>query len=163
MIRCAAEVIEVENRSLSAERGVLWVRVIDREAAELVVRAGRRAGRSWVRVVEVDEMVGIVIGIEGDSEKAALTAGIYRQLQCRGRCAVRADELYAASLFENKEPAIGRELHAGRCAQAGNERALGEAQRQYSGRQISRLQGPHLGSERGRRGRMAVGKIARQL
>jgi hypothetical protein len=71
-------------------------------------------------------MIEVVVWVERDAEQAALTAGVDGQVQSRRGRAITAGQLDVACLFENKQPAVGCELHVGRTAQARAECAFRE-------------------------------------
>ena len=128
----ADQVVQVEDGSFAGERRLLGVGVIDGETADLVMFAGGPGCGAGigVGVVQVDEMVRAVIGVEGDAEQAALATGVDVQAEGGLGRAVTVDELDVAPLFEDEEPTVGRKLHRGGAAQPRNDRGFGEAGRQ---------------------------------
>ena len=140
----AAEVVPVEDRGFVGEDRLLGVGVVDGEAAELVVLAGGPGSGAGVGVgvVEVDVMVGAEVGIEGDAEQPALARGVDIEVERGPGGAVGVDELDVAALFEDEQPAVGREIHRRRRGQAAGHQRLRESAGQR-GRHPSRFQPLH--------------------
>ena len=119
MIGRAAQVVEVEDDDLAAGHGDV---AVGGEAADAIVNGGRRR-----RVVDVDELVGREVRIEGDAEQAALADGVDGECKKRRR-QQRAvlDDAQPAALLGDEEAAVGRELHRGRTRQAARDERFGE-------------------------------------
>ena len=122
----ATQVVEVEQNLLASGRGNV---AIGGEPADAIVN-----GRGRRRVVDVDELIGRELRIEGDAEQAALADGADgdRQERRRQQDAV-LDDAKAAALLRHEQTPVGRELHGGRTGQAARDERFAESCRDRRG------------------------------
>ena len=114
------------------EGGLLGVGIVDREAAQLIVLAGRpgRCAGVGVGVVQISEVVGREVWIEGDAEQAALAGRIHVQMERGEGRSVVVNQFDVPALFKNEQAPIGREFHRRGTIEAGCDQRLGESAEQ---------------------------------